>query len=240
MSEATALVRLQEIDLALIRLKKRAESLPQRTKVAAARAASKKVAGQLTEIVGQRKDLEIELADLDDSKRFFTEKVGEVQRIASAGDDFRGSQTIEDQLSYLAKKLEKVDFDTDRLLAQLDRVERAEANARALQEKLAREEQALTESWQASAADITREVKQLSDERTRLVAEVSPELLKRYGEAKRRFGGVAVETLTGNRPSACRVALQPSSFSDIRRSGSEVTTCPYCKRILVISGEADA
>ena len=67
---------------------------------------------------------------------------------------------------------------------------------------------------------------------------ISPELLDRYEKARKRFGGVAVETLVGNKPSACRVTLQPSSFADIRRSASEVTTCPYCKRILVVSQEA--
>ena len=45
MSEASALLRLQEIDLELMRTKKTAEALPQRQKVAAARAAAKKVAG---------------------------------------------------------------------------------------------------------------------------------------------------------------------------------------------------
>lgn len=237
MSEATSLLRLQEIDLSLMRLRKAADQLPQRAKVAAARAASKKVASELTKIVGQRKDVEIDLADLDERKARLTAKVSEVQGDA-AGSDHRAAQDLESSLSSLAKKLEKVDFDSERLLEQLETIERAERNARSLAERLASEEQAQTKAWREAAADITRQAKDLADERERVVQAISPQLMATYDAASKRFGGLAVETLEGNRPSACRVALQPSSFSDIRRSGSDITTCPYCRRILVVSREA--
>ncbi len=236
MSEASALLRLQEIDLELMRAKKNAEALPQRQKVAAARAAAKKVAGELTKIVGQRKDLEIELADLEDSKKFFSEKVTEIQS-GSYDQDFRSAQDMEFNLATLAKKLEKCDYDTEHLLPRLETVERAEKNARALADKLEREEAAQLASFKQAMDEITAQVKSLAAERERIVASLPGSLVASYEAARKRFGGVAVETLVGNRPSACRVALQPSSFTDIRRSGSEVTTCPYCKRILVVSNE---
>lgn len=238
MSEATALVRLQEIDLTLLRLSKAADQLPQRGKVVAARAASKKVMSELTKIMGQRKDVEIELADLEDCKKLLEGHVAECQEQAKDVVDYRDTLDLEEQLSLLAKKLEKVDFDTERLLERLETVERAERNAEALKARLAKEEQALTDSWRQAAADITEQAGKLKAERADTVSGISPELLDRYEKARKRFGGVAVETLVGNKPSACRVTLQPSSFADIRRSASEVTTCPYCKRILVVSQEA--
>lgn len=236
MSEASELLRLQEIDLELMRTKKTAEALPQRQKVAAARAATKKVAGELTKIVGQRKDLEIELADLDDSKRFFSEKVTEIQD-GTYNQDFRSAQDMEYNLATLAKKIEKCDYDTEHLLPRLETVERAEKNARALAEKLEREEAAQVASFKQAMDKITEQVKALASERERIVADLPASIVTSYEAARKRFGGVAVETLVGNRPSACRVALQPSSFTDIRRSGAEVTTCPYCKRILVVTNE---
>lgn len=236
MSEASELLRLQEIDLELMRTKKTAEALPQRQKVAAARAAAKKIAGELTKIVGQRKDLEIELADLDDSKRFFSEKVTEIQD-GTYNQDFRSAQDMEYNLATLAKKIEKCDYDTEHLLPRLETVERAEKNARALAEKLEREEAAQVASFKQAMDKITEQVKALASEHERIVADLPASIVTSYEAARKRFGGVAVETLVGNRPSACRVALQPSSFTDIRRSGAEVTTCPYCKRILVVTNE---
>ena len=226
MSEASELLRLQEIDLELMRTKKTAEALPQR----------QKVAGELTKIVGQRKDLEIELADLDDSKRFFSEKVTEIQD-GTYNQDFRSAQDMEYNLATLAKKIEKCDYDTEHLLPRLETVERAEKNARALAEKLEREEAAQVASFKQAMDKITEQVKTLAFERERIVADLPASIVTSYEAARKRFGGVAVETLVGNRPSACRVALQPSSFTDIRRSGAEVTTCPYCKRILVVTNE---
>ena len=222
MSEASALLRLQEIDLELMRTKKTAEALPQRQKVAAARAAAKKVAGELTKI--------------EDSKKFFSGKVTEIQE-GTYNQDFRSAQELDFTLSTLAKKIEKCDYDTEHLLPRLETAERAEKNARALADRLEKEEAAQVASFKEAMEQITSRVKSLAAERERIVASLPATLVASYEAARKRFGGVAVETLEGNRPSACRVALQPSSFTDIRRSGAEVTTCPYCKRILVVATE---
>lgn len=236
MSEQTALLRLQEIDLELMRSKKVASELPQRAKVQAARAAAKKVAGELTKIVGQRKDVEIELAELESNKKFLESKVTEVQTAVANG-TYHDAQSFEAALSMLAKKLEKIGFDTDRYLEQLETVERAEKNARALADKIAAEEQAQTDSFKADMDTIKADVEKLAAERKEILGQISAANLKAYEAAKERFGGIAVETLVGNRPSVCRVALQPSSYTDIRRTGAQITTCPYCKRMLVVAQE---
>lgn len=236
MSEQTALLRLQEIDLELMRSKKVASELPQRAKVQAARAAAKKVAGELTKIVGQRKDVEIELAELESNKKFLESKVTEVQTAVANG-TYHDAQSFEAALSMLAKKLEKIGFDTDRYLEQLETVERAEKNARALADKIAAEEQAQTDSFKADMDTIKADVEKLAAERKEILGQISAANLKAYEAAKERFGGIAVETLIGNRPSVCRVALQPSSYTDIRRTGAQITTCPYCKRMLVVAQE---
>lgn len=236
MSEATALLRLQEIDLELIRSKKVAQDLPQRAKVEAARAAVKKVMGELTKIIGQRKDIEIELQDLEEDKAYFADKVTEIQESVSNG-TYRDAQNFEAALATLAKRIEKAEFDSNALVGQLETVERAEKNARDLVAKLEAEEKAQTNSFKADVESIRVHVSELAKEREGVVAQISAQNLAAYDTACKRFGGIAVETLVGNRPSVCRVALQPSSYTDIRRSNAEVTTCPYCKRMLVISKE---
>lgn len=236
MSEQTALLRLQEIDLELMRTKKVASELPQRAKVQAARAAAKKVSAELTKIVGQRKDVEIELAELESNKKYLESKVTEVQTAVANG-TYHDAQSFEAALSMLAKKLEKISFDSDRYLEKLETVERAEKNARDLADKIAAEEQAQTDSFKADMDTIKSDVEKLASERTEVLAQISAANLKAYEAAKERFGGIAVESLTGNRPSVCRVALQPSSYTDIRRTGAQITTCPYCKRMLIVSQE---
>lgn len=233
MSEAKALLRLQELDLEYSRLKNNAENLPQKEKVAAARANAKKVSGELTKIVGERKDLEIEINELEVHKKYLTDKVSEVQNSDSV--DFRGTQDLENSLSSLAKKLEKVEFQNNQLIERLEKVERAEKNAQELLERLNAEEQDQTLAYKLALENIAKEVQAVLNERARVAKELSEETIASYTAARKRFGGVAVESLEGNRPSACRVALQPSSYSDIRRAKKDIVTCPYCRRMLVVA-----
>ena len=237
LSEATALLRLQEIDLTLLRQRKVADELPQRAKILAARQAAKKVSSELSNISFERKDLEIDINDLGERKTMLEGKVEEVHAGSGDGSDYRSVQDAELSLSTLAKKLEKVDYDTERALERLEKVEVAEKNAKALLERISAEEASLTAAYKQAIADIETLVKKLAAERAHIVSSLPKERVDAYEKARKRFGGLAVETLEGNRPSACRVALQPSSYADIRRSGSDVTTSPYCHRILVVSKE---
>ena len=56
MSESEALLRLQDIDLELMRLHATLDKMPQRAKLAAINKAERKLATQLKIIIGQRKD----------------------------------------------------------------------------------------------------------------------------------------------------------------------------------------
>ena len=210
---------------------------PQRAKVEAARAAVKKVMGELTKIIGQRKDIEIELQDLEEDKAYYADKVTEIQESVSNG-TYRDAQNFEAALATLAKRIEKAEFDSNALVGQLETVERAEKNAARSRTPSSRPRRRprrirSRRTWspfESTFPSSPRSARELS-------LSTSAQNLAAYDTACKRFGGIAVETLVGNRPSVCRVALQPSSYTDIRRSNAEVTTCPYCKRMLVISKE---
>lgn len=235
MTEAHALLRLQELDLEYSRLKHNAETLPHKDKIQSIRLQSKQIASELTKIVGQRKDLEIEINDLAVHKSYLTAKVTEVQN--SDNSNYRASQDLENSLSSLAKKIEKVDFQTNALVEKLEKAERAEKNARELLEKAKNAEQDETLAYKLALEAIAKQVSAIASERAGVVKQLSEDTLATYEAARKRFGGIAVETLVGNKPTACRVALQPSSYSDLKRASSSIVTCPYCKRMLVLSDE---
>lgn len=234
MTETKALLRLQEIDLELLRLHRDIDALPQRKKVAAVRAATKKVSSQLTQIVGSRKDLEMDLADREADHARMSQIVTEVQtKVAESDQDYRAIKDFESQLTALAKRLEKIEFETQGIMAELERTEKAEANARELGKRLESEERSLIESFRHDAGGLKARVDELDREREAVTAELPLDLLGRYDAARKRFGTIAVETLEGNKPSACRVSLQASQYADLKH-GPKITDCPYCHRILVI------
>ncbi len=220
MSESEALVRLQQTDIELMRLHRTLDAMPQAAKLAAIAKAQRKLQSQLTLIIGQRKDAEMDVAE--------NQQVEAAQRQAS----FREARDVEAHLTALAKQQEKLEHAYLEKAETLDKATRAEKNARDLAAKLDAEKAATQESFERDSADLRAEVRKLEAERKQAEAEITVDVLDCYEKASKRFGGLAVEYLRGNVPSVCRVKLPPADFGKLSR-GPEITECPYCHRILV-------
>ena len=239
MTEATALIKLQEIDLELLKCASALASMLQQARLKTIALAAKKVKSELTGIVGQRKDVELEIEDVRANLAHYHEKTAEVQAKADAGAyTHREVKDIEQQLTSLAKHIEKAEFTLGPLGEKLERLERAEKNARLTAEKIDREREATEESLARDTSELRSRIVELSRERERVARKVLPEHLSVYEVARKRFKGLAVERLRGNVPSVCRVKLQPSQFHDLAH-GEEITECPYCHRILITSEEVE-
>lgn len=239
MREPEALLRLQEIDLTLMRHKKTLAAMPQMKKINAVRAARKKLASQLRQILGQRKDVEMDLEENEHAQLRLHEIVEETQaKFDSSETSYRDIHNLEEQLTSLAKRIEKREYQHKEFTARLNKTKAAEKNARALDDKLVSEGEALVTALREQTADIERDMRKLALERETVLVSITPEVLKHYEAAVKRFGGLAVEHLRGNTPSVCRVVVPPSAFGDIRR-GPAIAECPYCHRILVTEGMFD-
>lgn len=234
MSEATALVQLQDVDLQLMRIKSQLAAMPQQAKLQTIARAKRKLASQLKQVIGQRKDVETELAENERAHDETTAKIDGVKaEVAERTDSYRRVQDLEAHLTALAKRQEKIEFKHEDIMARLEHLQKAEASARAVGERLLAEERATKESYDAATGELRKQAQILSREREALVAKLEPETLARYDAAAKRFGGLAVEELRSNVPTICRVKLQPAHFSKVVRS-QRINECPYCHRILVI------
>lgn len=237
MTVADTLVRLQEVDLELLKHASTLSAMPQRKRLATIELAARKVATELKGIVGQRKDAETDISDAEVALAHYREKTAEVQAAADAGEHtHREIRDFEQQLTSLAKRIEKSEYTLRPLREKLERLERAERNARATAERLEAERAATESALTEGSSSLRAEIVRLSHERDELAGRLEPELLERYEAARKRFKGLAVERLRGNVPSICRVKLQPSSFHDLAQ-GEEIAECPYCHRMLITSEE---
>ena len=235
-NESTALLRLQEIDLELMRQNGQLKDMPQQKKIAAIEAAKKSIASKMKSILGQRKDAEIDLEDNEAAHEKTVNRVNEVQSEAQdRAQDFRGIRDLEAHLTALAKQLEKLEFRHRELEANLERLLKAEQNATDLDKKLDEERTAQQESYEQASADIMARVRVLAADRRAVLADISDEVAEQYAKAAKRFGGLAVERLRGNMPTTCRVKLQQGIFGELMR-GPVITECPYCHRMLVTEG----
>ncbi|QOY59833.1 zinc ribbon domain-containing protein [Thermophilibacter immobilis] len=235
MSEAEALMNLQDLDLRLLRSASTLASMPQQKRLKTIALARKKVTSELTRIVGQRKDAQIDIDDAEAALAHYRERTAEVQLAAEAEAlTHRELAGFEQQLTSLAKRVEKCAFSLPSLRERLGRLERAEENARLTLEKLDAQAAVTQEALDEGSAGLRAQIVTLSRERAAEAALLSSEHLASYEVARKRFGGLAVERLHGNVPTVCRVKLQPSQFHDLM-VGDEITTCPYCHRMLVTS-----
>lgn len=239
MKETEALVRLQEIDLELMRHKRTLANMPQAKKLQAVIAARKKLAGEMSKLMGLRKDAQMDVDDNESSCARLKEIVEETQEKYTSGEvGYREVANLESQLTDLAKRIEKLEFKRKALDARLEKVTSAEKNAHTIDQRLQDEGAALVKSLKEGSANLEREMRELSAEREEVVSCISEDVLARYAEASKRFGGLAVETVRVNQPSVCRVTIPASSYGDIRR-GPSITECPYCHRMLVTDGMFD-
>lgn len=233
MSEATSLVRLQDIDLRLLRHASTLAAMPEQKRMKTIGLAKHKVASELSKIVGQRKDVEIDIADLEERLNHYQEKTAEVQQIAAAREqNYRNIQDLESQLTSLAKRIEKAEFDLGPLHESLDHLRLAERNARLMADRLDEEMTNTRTAYERNSENIKKQIVELAEERADVVSGISPKVMAAYEVTRTRFKGLAVERLVGNIPSICRVKLQPALFHDLS-CGPAIAECPYCHRMIV-------
>jgi predicted nucleic acid-binding Zn-ribbon protein len=232
--EAAALLRLQEIDLSLMRAEAQLKAMPQASKLVTVAQAKKKLASELKRIVGMRKDIEIDIDDLQQQHaRYEQDRADAKASIEESGKSYKEVQALDTRLSNIAKQLEKVEFKLGPLLDKLDQARGAEAKLNAIGAKLDEEEGSLRDSFAADTTQIRAEIKSLQEERADTLEDITEGVLADYTAASKRFSGLAVERMKGNVPSTCRVKLQEDAYRVLVR-GPEITTCPYCHRMLVV------
>ena len=237
MTEATALLALQDLDLRLLKLASQLSSMPQQEMLRKIDQLSKRVSSEITRIMGQRKDAQMEIEEIEAALAHYREKTAEVQAEADSGaHTHREVIDLERQLTSLAKHIEKSEFRLGPAREQLRRLEYAEHNAKRTLAETENRRVLVQNSLEKESKGIRSDIVRLSREREAAAAALAPERLAAYESARKRFKGLAVERLVGNVPSVCRVKLQPSQFHDLAH-GDEITECPYCHRMLITSEE---
>lgn len=235
MGVGSSLLELQEIDLTLMRDKEQLQNLPEIAELARRRKLYLKLKGDATKLYAQRKDVEIDLQDLDVREQKLHEGVEQARREVDM-DDYRQVQQLEITLSDFAKKLDRVEFERKEAHGKLDSIQSEDATLAENIKKVKSSIVAMTKQARTHATEIQETIDKNERKRSMLFDGLDSSLAKAYEKASKQFGHLAVEKLEGNVPSICRMSLQSSSMSDLRHA-DEVTECPYCHRLMVILPE---
>ena len=126
MSVGSTLLELQEIDLTLMRDKEQLQNLPEIAELARRRKLYIKLKGDVTKYFAQRKDVEIDLQELDSREQALHDGIEKARREVDM-DDYRQVQQLEITLSDFAKKLDRVEFERTEARQKLSTIQANEA-----------------------------------------------------------------------------------------------------------------
>ena len=157
MSESVNLMQLQDIDLQLLKLASNLASMPQVQKIKNAQLAEKKIASQLKQVLGVKKDVEIDISDLNEQRAHYVQKTEEVSAAVETVTNHRALRDFDQQLSSLAKNIEKCDFKLAAKAEELEKCKKAYQTAQDLQVKLMKERESLSQSLEIDSAALRAE-----------------------------------------------------------------------------------
>ncbi|MEX0868712.1 MAG: C4-type zinc ribbon domain-containing protein [Nitriliruptoraceae bacterium] len=240
MSDPTAaqldqLLALQDTDTAIRRLRHQLDSLDEQQQLDAA---EQRRATLRDHHDATRLDLDTAAAEQRQLEREID--VLSQRRDAEKSKLYDGTVTNQREMQSVEAEIEttvrRLDEHEELLYGVLERVEQLEAQQAALAEEIVAEDARIVElaaARDAAATAILAELAELEVGRDAQAAELPDDLLARYDAVVKRTGGVAIGRLEGQACTACRVELSMADVNELL-AGPTLTTCPQCRRLLVI------
>jgi predicted nucleic acid-binding Zn-ribbon protein len=237
MEMARVLLDLQEHDLALTRLGKQLDEMPEKRAILAARAKIADIAKlkERTDAVVRHFDEAAQV--LEDSITVVKAKMDSEQAKLVSGEiaNPKELQAVSRELDSLRRRVEHLEGEE---LAEMQKREDGLAQAAKIDAALAegaKAEGALTERFKARGSEILARIETEKRARAALADLLPAEVRDRYETLRERCHGTAVGALADGMCSACRVSL-PSTKVQALLDGPDRASCPNCGRILIVRG----
>ncbi len=237
MSDAKTLLDLSAVDLLLMRIKKQLEDLPQRAQLLALRTKRAEIDAKAQQVEQMRKECEQTIAKLQDEETMLKAKNAEVQNQVDSTNNYKEVAALTKEIEGFAKRLEKIEFETLKLLERTDKIAAVEQQVATAQARLSKQDTDLHESFQLQAGTLKKEELKAVQAREQFLADLPNDLAARYEKAREAKGGFGAAHVEGSHCSGCRVAFtegQIAKFREIQEAGDKVSECPYCHRLLVV------
>jgi hypothetical protein len=238
MGESDALLALQDLDLEVMRAEKRLDELPEKRAILETRAKTAEVSQLKAKADLLVSKLEAELRAHQDEVAMLTEKLTTEQKKVMETSDHRQVQAITREMDGLKRRRDKVEMLSLQLMERIEKANGQRDKVDAALAQLAAKDAALVAQFQEKGGEIQSTIATLRARRDAYAAQLAPETLARYEAVRDQKGGIGVGRLEDTTCSACRMELPAERVKDLRTSGSDVGTCPACKRLIVISEDS--
>ena len=232
--DLTNLLRMQQIDLDLMKAKKKLEELPQRATILAARQQKRAIEQKRDQVAELRAQADAKASKLEAEDAEIAEKQRRVQEtIDGSRGDYRNVEAHSKELGGFAKRRNTLEEELTKLGEELAKIEGVQGQVSRALAELEKQEAAAIASFQREGGALQAEIARMSADREGMSAELSPELRDTYHRTAARTGGVAVGLLTEGRCGVCRTVIDGGRLIDLKAE-APLGTCPHCKRLLVV------
>jgi uncharacterized protein len=234
--QSVLITKLQDLDLDLLRARKRLDEMPEKATILTMR---RKVA-ELEALRGRGQQahdaVDAEVRKREDETALLDQKMDAEQAKLMSGDvtNPKEVQNISRELDSLRKQKEKLESDT---MTEMEKREKAAEQVAKIEATIAegkRRESVLVKDFQQKGGELTAEVARLEKERATVAAAIDPTLLAQYEHLRETKHGIGLGVLHDATCSACRVEL-PSTKLEALRAGPAVGVCPACHRLIVVT-----
>ncbi len=230
------ILAIQASDMALSQLDHRNRSHPIRASIAQLEEQRHGVDQQYQTALSNRHELERDRKRLEDAAASLEDKRSALDKKLYGGEVTATKElvVIQDEIASLVKQRTTIEDDELEVMEQL---EATEAEVNDFEAKLATidaELGAARDELDAALAVLDAEVDAEQAKRDELASEANVELLARYEELSRQFGGIAVAQLVNGACDGCNIALSAVAMDLLSKMEDDaVVTCEECGRLLV-------
>jgi len=236
MTQAASLLALQDLDIEIMRAKKRLDELPEKREILAVRQKHRDV----TDLHGKAdllvKKLQADLKSHQDEITTLAEKIAGEQAKVMATTDHRAVQSITREMDGLRRRQDKMEMES---LQLMERIDKATAQILKIDEalsQLADKDAALVTRFKTVGGALQTEIADMERRREQTAESIDVETVSRYEQIRESKGGVGVGRLDGEACSACRMSLPAERVCELQ-SGDDISVCPQCRRLIVVRVE---
>lgn len=235
--EIDALYEVQAIDLDTSKLEKQLDGLPQRQVILQARQKREAVNGKLSQIGDLKKEAMKKLNRINDEDASLQKKEAGVQAaIEAAGNDFRNAESRTKELDGIFRRRNELSGMREEVSTELSKIKALEAQVNVALEELDASESKATESFKSEGTAIMKSMAENKAKREAILGQVSSDVERLYSKTSDLFDTVFIGKLEGSACSVCRAKIEPGRLISIMNE-APLSTCPNCKRLLIIDSD---
>lgn len=232
--EVVTLLKMQHIDMEIMRARKQLEGLPQRAVILEARTKKRTIEQKREKLDALHAEASAKLSRISDEDASLAEKQQRVQEeIDSTRSGYRDVEARSRELNGYAKRRNTLDAELAAIGEELSKIESMQAQVNQLLAGLHEKESVATESFVKEGGALKQTLSNLEGERGVLAASLPDELIALYEKTAKRTGGVAIGRLQGDSCGVCRMVIEGGHLIDMKRQGN-LAPCPQCGRLLIL------